>query len=464
MPTCSNCGKELKPDASFCTICGTPLTSYRQQPQETPGEPPPALKKNKLTTVAYFFVGLLVVCAALYGISVLYMGYSIRKASTAGYHRFNSGHYIECAKQFRYLTRKAPKNEGNWAMLGECLAAAGEDTEAVRALKSALKWHPASPRLLTLLGIALYNQEKYDAAAKHLLKAIEEDPTNSRPHFHLGLTFEKMNKIRPAIEHLEKALPLMDEDKIKVLEPLGRLYFSLEEYEKSAEKLEEAKEIDPNKYSVRIAACKTYFEMRDFKKALLHCDGALTIRPKSEEAKNLRKQITGSIEHKTELGYRERRRPLDELYLELYAEVNDFITMLNENMDKILGKGNPQIEQLIIRVDDLLDSYHAIQPPPRYFTVHTICLSNVVLLQKLIMDIKTFMVTASPGDRSRFQELANSINHLSRENERLFNVWKAEEEDLKKEGEGQNQADDQEEKDPPEQSGGQEQKIIIKHP
>ncbi|MFH1538488.1 MAG: tetratricopeptide repeat protein, partial [bacterium] len=359
MPSCQKCGKELKAEAVFCTSCGTPVTSYSSQradkapkPQAQPSPPPP---KSKAATVAYFIAGLVVICAALYGVSVLYMGYSIRKASTSGFHKYNSGHYIECARHFHYLTRKVPKNEENWAMLGECLALSGDNTEAARTLKNALKWHPDSPHLLTLIGTALFNQGKYEAASEHFQKAIEEDPTNSLPHFHLGLTLEKMKKTGPAIEHLEKALPTMDGNKLKVLEPLSHLYFSSGNYEKAAERLEEAIKIDPNKFSIRLAAGKTYYAMKDFRKALLQAEAALAIEPKSQEAKKLVEQVAGTIDQNTERGYLELRRELDKRYLELYNDANSFITRLNEKMEEMLGKENPELEQLEQRVAELQD-------------------------------------------------------------------------------------------------------------
>ena len=69
-------------------------------------------------------------------------------------------------------------------------------------------------------GLVLHEAERYDDAAKTLLKGIEKNPTLPDLHFHLGATFDKLKRFDDMVTEMKKAIDL-DADYANALNYLG---------------------------------------------------------------------------------------------------------------------------------------------------------------------------------------------------------------------------------------------------
>ncbi|MEW5946177.1 MAG: tetratricopeptide repeat protein [bacterium] len=430
MAKCVKCGRELKEGATFCTGCGT-----RQEPARKPPEPEKPRARHDAGNWKIF--GAVIAGAALiFGCYTLFTLYSQRRAWDAGHHNYNSGNYIECSKNFAFLTRKRPRKAENWAMLGECLRSAGKLDDAAGSLEKALRWHAGSTRILTILGNVKYDQKDYKAAGKHLKKVLKIEKNNYNANRLLGLTLKEAGDTKAAVRHLERALPFAPRgDVIGICSPLGELYNSLGKHKKAAEFIEKAITAEPNDFDLRVQAAGIYLDGGNLEKAREHVIAALKKNPKDEKAKALRAKIDAAIEEIQEETYLENRRRLDERYMALYTELNDFITKLNKEMDKILGKTNPDVERYLKESDEIVRAYRELKRPDRYYNIHTLCMANAMRLNELVRTITDFIQTGKKGDRERLEELSRTINIISMENEKFFEMIQAEKQEKTPEGE-----------------------------
>ncbi|MDB4678624.1 O-antigen ligase family protein, partial [bacterium] len=75
--------------------------------------------------------------------------------------------------------------------LAEAARLSGDSDLQERQLRSAIDLDPFNPRASYRLGLLLYAQNRFDAAATSLLGSVERDPSNARAWFYLGLSAER---------------------------------------------------------------------------------------------------------------------------------------------------------------------------------------------------------------------------------------------------------------------------------
>ncbi|MBZ5672569.1 MAG: tetratricopeptide repeat protein [Acidobacteriia bacterium] len=82
----------------------------------------------------------------------------------------------------------------------------GNKDVALSLAQVARRGLPESPLTADTLAWAYYQKGTYGLAVDLLEEALKKSPQNPNYHFHLGLTYQKMNNKASAKEHLERVL------------------------------------------------------------------------------------------------------------------------------------------------------------------------------------------------------------------------------------------------------------------
>ncbi|HEY7515579.1 MAG TPA: tetratricopeptide repeat protein, partial [Vicinamibacteria bacterium] len=101
--------------------------------------------------------------------------------------------------------------------------------EAERELEEAYLLRPRDPRVLNLLGLIYFKQEKLDKAEEVYRKLVAESPEAHTLHYNLGLICFKLNRMEDAEFSFLKALEIA-RDNAKINFYLGSIYERLNRY------------------------------------------------------------------------------------------------------------------------------------------------------------------------------------------------------------------------------------------
>jgi tetratricopeptide (TPR) repeat protein len=104
-----------------------------------------------------------------------------------------------------------------------------EYEEAERELEEAYLLRPRDPRVLNLLGLIYFKQEKLDKAEEVYRKLVAESPEAHTLHYNLGLICFKLNRMEDAESSFLKALELAREN-AKINFYLGSIYERLHRF------------------------------------------------------------------------------------------------------------------------------------------------------------------------------------------------------------------------------------------
>lgn len=120
-----------------------------------------------------------------------------------------------------------------------------KDMEKLAAtMEALLKLTPDDPKAHLNLGIALYNQKKFDLAETHLREAVRLATTDSIAHYYLGMTLVSLKQYGDAEKELELAISNGGENNALAHKFLGGLYMSSKN-PKAADELEKYLKLDP---------------------------------------------------------------------------------------------------------------------------------------------------------------------------------------------------------------------------
>jgi uncharacterized protein (AIM24 family) len=102
-------------------------------------------------------------------------------------------------------------------------------TEAEGELEEAYLLRPRDPKVLNLLGLVYFKQEKFEKAEEVYRKLVAESPEAHTLYYNLGLIYFKLNRLEDAESAFLKSLELA-KDKAKINFYLGSIYERLHRY------------------------------------------------------------------------------------------------------------------------------------------------------------------------------------------------------------------------------------------
>src|SRR5437879_152032 len=106
---------------------------------------------------------------------------------------------------------------------GSELLKQGQVDDALRAFRAALELDDGNPRVLALLGLALFRSGQFDAARPVYEQLVERSPTDASHRLNLGLVYLKVGDAENAIAALEASRAL-DPSQGRAVSYLGLAY------------------------------------------------------------------------------------------------------------------------------------------------------------------------------------------------------------------------------------------------
>ena len=183
------------------------------------------------------------------------------------------------------ITKKFPKHQLSWKVLGAVLSQTGRKSEAVFAHKTAVALYPQDAEAYSNLGIALKELGRLEEATESYTKAIALKPDFALPHNNLGNALKELGKLEEAEESYTKAIALKPSyaeaySNLGItLKELGRLY-------EAKESFTQAIELNPNYAEAYCNLGITLHEMGRLSTAKESYAKAVALKPNYAEAYN----------------------------------------------------------------------------------------------------------------------------------------------------------------------------------
>jgi tetratricopeptide (TPR) repeat protein len=134
-------------------------------------------------------------------------------------------------------------------------------------------------------GHVYFQKKDWDQAERDFNDAIRLDPNYGMAYSNLGVTYMRKNQPDKAIEEYNKALR---NGYAPAYRNRADWYLNRGQLGNAAADFEEAIKSSPKSFDLRLLAAQVYHKMRDYQKALVHCNQAVTLSPKNAQALHLR--------------------------------------------------------------------------------------------------------------------------------------------------------------------------------
>jgi tetratricopeptide (TPR) repeat protein len=201
-----------------------------------------------------------------------------------------SGHPLDAVKEYQDAAKLDP-GETNLLDWGAELLAHHAIEPAIEVFQTAATHFPQSPRVLTALGVALYEHGSYDEALRFVCQASDLNAQDPAPYLLLGKMQNGENSQSEArIEHLKRFAKLQPEN------PWANYYYALALWDrrKGAEdvstsreiesRLQKAVHLDPKLAKAYFQLGALYSERKDLSKAIAAYQAAIQIDSQFEQA------------------------------------------------------------------------------------------------------------------------------------------------------------------------------------
>jgi tetratricopeptide (TPR) repeat protein len=140
---------------------------------------------------------------------------------------------------------KEPKHKYARRLLGFALFEQRKYDAAVEVLREQTRINPFDDYCYDLLGRVFWAQQKYQEAEAAFRKQIEVTPLDKDAQGNLGQMLVEWRKFKEAAPELERAIALNPDDEPQYQISLGRVYVNLGQMEKAAEALDRAIKLQP---------------------------------------------------------------------------------------------------------------------------------------------------------------------------------------------------------------------------
>ncbi|MFX1345885.1 MAG: tetratricopeptide repeat protein [Promethearchaeota archaeon] len=176
-----------------------------------------------------------------------------------------------------------------WLIIGIYLQQKGDNNRAMDAYKKAIEEDPHDKDANILLGYLHILNEEYDTALKIYDHVLSFYPSSTVSLTNLCHIYRKKGELDRAIEVGERAL---DYNPIKeTWANLGIAYYKRGDYKIAVKHLKKAVKKDKSFKKALYYLAQTYFDMKQFDKALDTCNKCLKIDPDYEDAQKLYKKL-----------------------------------------------------------------------------------------------------------------------------------------------------------------------------
>ena len=157
----------------------------------------------------------------------------------------NNENYALSEELLKRALAKEPKHKSARRLLGFALFEQRKYDAAVETLREQTRINPFDDYCYNLLGRVFWTQQKYGEAETAFRKQIEVTPLDKEAQGNLGKMLVEWRKYKEAAPELERAISLNPDEEPQYQISLGRVYINLGQMEKAAEALDRSVKLAP---------------------------------------------------------------------------------------------------------------------------------------------------------------------------------------------------------------------------
>lgn len=166
------------------------------------------------------------------------------------------------------------------ALLGDCLAQAGQQAEAEQTYRALLARRPAFFKVRFNLGKLLSEKGRFQEAASEFRQYLQENPNSSTAYFELAEALTQLSAFEEAVKSYREAIRIAPEFSIASLQ-LGRLLLQLNRPVEAQKSFESALPHDPRSVDLRAHLMMVFVQTGQNKKAIQQGLELVELDPKS---------------------------------------------------------------------------------------------------------------------------------------------------------------------------------------
>lgn len=270
----------------------------------------------------------------------------IKAANTAA----ENQNYALSEELLKRALTKEPKHKSLRRLLGYALFEQRKYDAAVEVLREQTKINPFDDYCYDMLGQVFWAQQKYEEAEAAFRKQIEVTPLDKDAHGNLGLMLVERRKYKEAAPQLERAIALNPDEEPQYQISLGRVYINLGQMEKATEALDRAIKLAPGTQIWNDVAYTLALGNLQLEKAQQYAESAVTevaIKLRNVELDRMTLEDLANVGNLTSywdtLGwvhFKKGNLDIAEKYLRAawlmaqHSEVGDHLGQLSEKRDK----------------------------------------------------------------------------------------------------------------------------------
>ncbi|MDR2497989.1 MAG: tetratricopeptide repeat protein [Tannerellaceae bacterium] len=216
---------------------------------------------------------------------------SIAQAAEDFYQRsFNyamESHAAKGLEDFRILLEKDPSNAETYSQMGIFFIKCGNMSDALVAIREAIRLNPDVPAYYMHAGVAYYKQANYHQAIKLFRKATQLKRDYVEVYFRLANCYEMLNEPNLMAKACAAYRQLLyyEPDDLKSIIALGTAYGMSGNYDQSIAALERAEKISPEDPILYYNMGISFYYKGKYRKAISCYEKALAILPEFPQAK-----------------------------------------------------------------------------------------------------------------------------------------------------------------------------------
>ncbi|CAN5520564.1 serine/threonine-protein kinase [soil metagenome] len=194
------------------------------------------------------------------------------------------GRREDAVEELRRVLELQPRNDNAHRLMAEIQIARSDWDAAVAEAKQAVTLRPSYWRNHSVLGLANFRAGRYEDAAAAYQRVVELQPDSSRGYQTLGTALQAAGQNDAALVQYEKALDI--NPSARTYSNVGTLYFWRGDYQKAAERYEQAVALAPNDSELHANLGDAYARLGQssraaecYRRAVRHVEALLAVSP-----------------------------------------------------------------------------------------------------------------------------------------------------------------------------------------
>ena len=438
---CPSCSREIADGLRFCPKCGVHISAAGgPDARRKPDKSEAVLKKERKLNAAAskrlwkIFFAVSILPFFIYLTIMLVNAYLLEKAFRDCRQYRRTGRYETGVEVCEKALKRKPNRPEAWIELALCYKGLDDYENVLSTAARGIQLAGDNPDLFALRGETFFMKEQkneipnYKAAKTALEKSLLLDSGNKMANQYLGYVLKYEGDSERAIRLLAKALEGAGrKEMLDINVALGDLYSETGDHKNAVRHYSAVREIEMNDADLCLKLAGEFLEAYMLEDAVKEAERCVGITPENKAVLDLKTAIVLKKERIDTVNYIVERKTLDRDLEMLYSALMHHIDNINADSEAFLGQPDPELEQLALDTESLIERYRKLHSPANYYLVHSATLSTVSTLLDTMRYLQRYVKT---GEAQHAETLAQYIGATEKRITDLMEIWVKEYKDL----------------------------------